>query len=138
MLANAPRFRNVMLELESFVGDSPIIGHNIGFDLSFLRKKGLFAENLAMDTYDLASVLIPSAGRYRLNALASALGVFPGNAHRALDDAKTVHQVYLRLFDFIHQLPITLVAASLRYPPHGNWNLTMKRPLSIQKNWHPS
>jgi DNA polymerase-3 subunit epsilon/ATP-dependent DNA helicase DinG len=43
MLANAPRFRNVMLELESFVGDSPIIGHNIGFDLSFLRKKGLFA-----------------------------------------------------------------------------------------------
>ena len=40
MLTNAPRFRNVMLELEGFVGDSPILGHNIGFDLSFSDLKG--------------------------------------------------------------------------------------------------
>jgi DNA polymerase-3 subunit epsilon/ATP-dependent DNA helicase DinG len=121
MLTNAPRFRNVMLELESFVGDSPILGHNIGFDLSFLRRKGLFAENLALDTYDLASVLIPSAGRYRLNALASVLGVFPGNAHRALDDAKTVHQVYIRLFDLIHKLPLPLVEEIVRMGEDLEW-----------------
>jgi DNA polymerase-3 subunit epsilon/ATP-dependent DNA helicase DinG len=121
MLTNAPRFRNVMLELEAFVGDSPILGHSIGFDLSFLRKQGLFADNLTMDTYDLASTLMPSASRYRLGAVATALGVFPGNAHRALDDAKTVHQVYLRLFDFIHKLPPPLVEEIVRMGEDLEW-----------------
>lgn len=121
MLTNAPRFRNVMLELEGFVGDSPILGHNIAFDTSFLKRQGMFKENLTLDTYDLASVLMPSASRYRLNALASVLGVFPGNAHRALDDAKTVHQVYLRLLDFIYKLPSPLVDEIVRMGEDLEW-----------------
>ena len=121
MLTNAPRFRSVMLELETFVGDSPIIAHNVNFDLSFLRRLGLFKDNLALDTYDLASVLMPDAGRYRLDALASALGVFPGRAHRALDDARTVHQVYIRLFDMAHKLPTRLVEEIVRMGEDLEW-----------------
>lgn len=121
MLTNAPRFNNIMLELEGFVGDSPILGQNISFDLSFLRKKGLFSDNLALDTYDLASVLIPSASRYRLDALASALGVIPITSHRALADAQTAHQVYLRLFDMIHKLPHALISEIVAIGENIDW-----------------
>src|SRR6266536_2114971 len=72
---NAPRFREVAHDLEQFVGDAPIIGHNIRFDLSFLQKAGLFAYNEVIDTYELASVLMPTASRYNLGPLGKQLGI---------------------------------------------------------------
>jgi DNA polymerase-3 subunit epsilon/ATP-dependent DNA helicase DinG len=121
MLTQAPRFNSVANELVEFVGDHPVLGQNIAFDLSFLRKKGLFQHNLAMDTYDMASVLLPTAGRYSLRSLASHLGVFPGSSHRALDDSKTVHQVYLRLGDLIQQLPRDLLEEIVRAGEEIEW-----------------
>jgi DNA polymerase-3 subunit epsilon/ATP-dependent DNA helicase DinG len=105
MLVNAPRFTSILNEFQEFVGDLPVLGHNVSFDLSFLLQRGLFQYNQPIDTYDLASVLIPSAGRYRLDALANALGVIPQQHHRALEDAQTTHQVYLRLIQLVQELP---------------------------------
>ena len=121
MLAGAPRFSSIISSLSEFVGDRPILGQNIAFDLSFLRRKGLFLDNLALDTYDLASVLLPSAGRYSLRSLASNLGVFPGTSHRAFEDAKTVHQVYLRLMEMVDQLPLALVDEIVRMGSDIEW-----------------
>ena len=42
MVAKAPTLRKALPDLEAFVGDSIIIGHNIKFDLKFLRKQKLF------------------------------------------------------------------------------------------------
>ncbi len=109
MLANAPRITSVLDELQKKVEDLPILGHNIGFDISFLQQRGLFYQNQLIDTYDLASVLLPDAGRYRLDALASALGVVPQQRHRALEDAMTTHQVYLRLCHKVQQMPYSLL-----------------------------
>src|SRR3970282_2187547 len=56
MLAEAPRLQEVLEPIRAFVGDHPIVGHAVGFDLSFLQRKGLFAENQPLDTYELAAV----------------------------------------------------------------------------------
>ncbi|MBI1877323.1 MAG: 3'-5' exonuclease [Chloroflexi bacterium] len=40
-LKGAPTIGAVLPKLRHFVGDNPIIGHNIGFDLSFLYRQGL-------------------------------------------------------------------------------------------------
>ncbi|HEY42882.1 MAG TPA: DEAD/DEAH box helicase family protein [Anaerolineae bacterium] len=109
MLSTAPRLTQVLGGLEDFVGDLPILGHNIGFDLSFLQPKGLFGYNQSLDTLDLASVLLPTAGRYSLAALAGALGIPVRNTHRALDDAHTTCQVFLRLYEKALELPYDLV-----------------------------
>jgi ATP-dependent DNA helicase DinG len=109
MLANAPRLSSVLEKLEDFVGDLPILGHNINFDLRFLQPEGLFQYNQSLDTYDLASVLLPNAGRYNLAGLASQLGVPLRTAHRALDDAQTTRLVFIRLFEEALQLPIEIV-----------------------------
>lgn len=121
MLSNAPRFSTVLEDLQAFVGDLPILGHNISFDLSFLRRKGLFQLNQTIDTYDLASVLMPSAGRYRLDVLASTLGVLPQQHHRALEDARTTHQIYLRLCEKIQELPFPLVEEIVRLGEKIDW-----------------
>jgi DNA polymerase-3 subunit epsilon/ATP-dependent DNA helicase DinG len=109
MLAGAPRITQVLPDLEALVGDLPILGHNVQFDLDFLRRKGLFHLNEALDTYDLASVLLPSAARYGLGALASFLEVPVKTAHRALDDAQTTRMIFLRFCDLLDELPLELI-----------------------------
>lgn len=121
MLTHAPRITNVLEELQKIVGDLPILGHNIGFDISFLQQLGLFYQNQLIDTYDLASVLLPDAGRYRLDALASALGVVPQQRHRALEDASTTHQVYLRLCNKVQQLPYALLEEIVTLGANIEW-----------------
>ncbi len=121
MLAGAPRLAEVLGDLQAFVGDSPILGHNVGFDLGFLQIKGLFSLNTALDTYDLASVLMPSAARYGLGSLASALEIPVSTTHRALDDARTTRQVMLRLLDRMSALPGWLVEEVARLGADLDW-----------------
>lgn len=121
MLANAPRFTQILEELQERIGDYPILGHNVGFDISFLQKRGVFHNNQLIDTYDLASVLLPDAGRYRLDSLASALGVIPQQRHRALDDARTTHQVFLRLCNKVQQMPYSLLKEIVDLGENIDW-----------------
>lgn len=121
MLANSPRIHEVLAELEQFVGDLPILGHNIGFDLEFLRGRGLFSDNPSLDTYDLASVVLPAAGRYGLSSLASHLGIPIDRQHRALDDAHTSRQVLLRLQDQVAELPLWVVEEIVRHGAEVEW-----------------
>ncbi|MBN1266916.1 MAG: DEAD/DEAH box helicase family protein [Anaerolineales bacterium] len=121
MLADAPRFRDVRAQVEDFVGKSPVLGHNVEFDLRFLRKHGLFEYNEALDTFAIASVVLPNAGRYNLAALASALGVPIGNAHRALDDAQMTRQIYLRMMEKVSALPQALLVEINRLGEEVVW-----------------
>ena len=75
MVIRAPTIQDVLPDLVKFVGALPILGHNVRFDIAFLRRLGVFRNNPTLDTYELASVLLPSAGRYNLGALTKALGV---------------------------------------------------------------
>ena len=105
MLRQAPSFRDVIPELSAFIGDAAVLGHNVRFDLSFLAKGIPLGFNAIIDTYELASVLMPGASRYNLGALGKELGVLLPATHRALDDARVTHAVYLRLAERARELP---------------------------------
>jgi DNA polymerase-3 subunit epsilon/ATP-dependent DNA helicase DinG len=105
MVREAPRLRDVLHELSAFVGDSPILGHNVKFDIGFLRKAGLFEFHQTIDTYELASVLMPTASRYNLGSLGQQLSIPLPATHRALDDARVTQACYVRLFDMARELP---------------------------------
>jgi DNA polymerase III epsilon subunit family exonuclease len=75
MLGGAPRLKDVIDDFNTFVGDLPLLGHNVQFDLAFMLREGLFHENEYLDTFDLASVLLPASSRYNLRALAQELGI---------------------------------------------------------------
>src|SRR5512141_2109467 len=105
MVRQAPRLQDVLEELAAFVGDSPVLGHNVQFDLSFFRKYKIFDLNQSIDTYEMAAVLLPSASHYNLKSLAQTLGIYPGMWHRGLEDAKTAQSVFQKLFARAMELP---------------------------------
>jgi ATP-dependent DNA helicase DinG len=122
MVRQAPQIRDVLDELAAFIGDAPILGHNIPFDLSFFRKYKLFELNERLDTYELAAVLMPSASRYNLGSLVQQLGVALPATHRALDDARATHGVFQRLLDKAAELPLDLLAEIVRYSEPIEWD----------------
>jgi ATP-dependent DNA helicase DinG len=122
MVRQAPGVRDIVHELETFVGDAVVIGHNIRFDLAFLQKTGILRGNPVIDTYELAAVLMPSAPRYNLGSLGGQLGVLLPATHRALDDAKVTQAVFLRLFELARELPFNLVSEFVKLSEPLNWD----------------
>lgn len=121
MVRQAPSFRNMAQALESFVGDAPIVGHNVRFDLGFLQKQIPFSSNAVIDTYELAAVLLPNASRYNLGSLGKELGILLPATHRAMDDAKVTMAALNRLIDLAAKLPTDLVAEILRLSEPLTW-----------------
>ncbi|MBN8579936.1 MAG: DEAD/DEAH box helicase family protein [Anaerolineae bacterium] len=109
MVRQAPRVQDIVHELIAFVGDAPILGHNVKFDVGFLRKKGMFEYQQTIDTLELASVLMPTASRYNLGSLGKQLGIPLPATHRALDDALVTHACYLKLFEKAQELPLEVL-----------------------------
>jgi len=124
MVRQAPRLREISQELEAFVGDSALLGHNVKFDIGFLRKAGLFQYHSTLDTYELASVLLPSASRYNLGSLGKQLGILLPATHRALDDARVTQAAYIRLLDMAGELPLDVVAEIVRLSETVVWDGT--------------
>ncbi len=122
MVRNAPRLGDVIEELESFVGERPVLGQNVRFDLGFLQRQRILLFNQVIDTYELASVLLPTASRYNLGALGQQLGIPLPATHRALDDARVTHAVYLRLMDIAAELPLDLLAEIVRAGEPLDWD----------------
>jgi ATP-dependent DNA helicase DinG len=109
MVQGAPSLRDVLPRLSSFVRDLPVVGHNVSFDLSFLNRCHVLTDNLSLDTFELAGILVPHAGRYGLGALAKELGIDLPATHRALDDARVTCALFTRLYERATQIaPKTL------------------------------
>ncbi len=121
MVRGAPPVRSVLTDLRDFVGDLPVLGHSVRFDLSFLRRYNILGANEALDTYEMASVLMPTAERYNLAALGQALEIPLPADHRALDDARVTRAVFLRLYEESLKLPLDLLAEIVRVAEPLEW-----------------
>jgi DNA polymerase-3 subunit epsilon len=93
LVATAPRIESVLGSLMRFVGDAVLVGHNVGFDLAFLRAalerdgRGGFSPTV-VDTVALARRLVrDEVPDCRLGTLASRFRLDHRPTHRALDDA---------------------------------------------------
>ncbi len=118
-----PSFEQVAPALDRFVGAAPVVAHNASFDLGFLRARGLLVETTGLDTWELASVLIPSRPSYSLASLAAHFGIDSPNQHRALNDA----DVTARLFEILREraglLPRGVLAEIVRLANRSSWPL---------------
>ncbi len=104
MLAGQPSMREVIYELDDFIKDYIIIGHNIRFDLSFLNRaynvylhKKLSSPSIC--TLELAKKLIPYLKSYKLSALADYFNIRYEKVHRAKDDVLLTYNIFLKLVD---------------------------------------
>jgi len=122
-LEQAPPIADVTERLTQFVSNSIIVGHNVRFDLSFLHQHGVPLKNPALDTFELASILMPGATSYSLEELTRALGIEVENHHRALSDALATKDLFNALFrrglamDLAILQEINRLAGSSQWPP---------------------
>lgn len=99
MVSGAPEFRSIAPTIVEVIGDLPVVGHNVEFDLAFLNAELARAGlpklvNQGIDTLALSSTLAVEARRLNLGDVARALGVVSKEAHRALADASTTLEVF--------------------------------------------
>ncbi len=86
----------------TFVGQSPMVGHNIRFDCAFLKKASADADIPVpsvslVDTLALARDEVEDVANYRLETLAAYFGIEAADRHRALADCITTFQLYEKL-----------------------------------------
>ncbi len=103
-LADKPLFAERVAELLEFLGDSPLVAHNAGFDFGFLDMElalcghePLSRERM-IDTVALARTRHPGA-KNSLDALCTRYGIDRSHRtkHGALLDAELLAQVYVEL-----------------------------------------
>jgi ATP-dependent DNA helicase DinG len=119
----APYLSDVLPDLRRFVGNNPIVGHNVGFDLGFLRRQGLFLDSAGIDTFELAGILLPHAARYSLGMLAETLAITLPATHRALDDARATHALFVALLDQACRLDLSVIQTINQLAAQSNWSL---------------
>ena len=103
MVRRSAKAATVLRELRDFIGERPVVGHNVGFDLGFL---GYEAERCGLvpafpiegvDTIALARRYLPGMRRAKLDRVAAALHIPVRDRHRALPDARVTAQVFVQL-----------------------------------------
>ncbi len=106
----APKIDTVIAKFEPFIdGTAWVVGHNVSFDLSFLKshfpkKKFSAIEARTLDTAVLSRVLYPRLPRYGLASLVEYFKISRRRAHRALDDCLTTGDVFLALIGHLAAL----------------------------------
>ena len=104
MLRGQPVPEAVWPAFAGFVGESILVGHNVRFDLDFIRRElarcGFALQNRSTCTVHLARKRLPHLPNHRLETVARhLLGELPEECrlHRALDDARLAARVWLAL-----------------------------------------
>ncbi len=113
-LAQAPRFNEIGADFARFIGNRPIVGHSINFDLTMLRAQGMQFNQPVYDTFELATLLLPQATSYKLSALAERFGIPHPEAHRALNDAEVTAQLFVALTERILSLDLATLGEMVR------------------------
>jgi DNA polymerase-3 subunit epsilon/ATP-dependent DNA helicase DinG len=119
----APSFRSLSGKILSFVKNYPIVGHSVSFDLGFLNRQGLFLSNSTIDTFELASILMPHVARYSLGKLAEALNIRFPTRHRALEDALATKDLFLALVEQASKLDLSVIQEINRLAAQVDWPL---------------
>lgn len=124
-IQDAPSFRSMLPSLTRFMGEYPIVGHTVSLDLAFLQKGGLTLPNPSLDTFELACILMPYASRYSLMRLAQELKIDYPTQHRALEDAKCTHRLFLALLDRAAHLNPKIIQEIVRISEKSDWHLRL-------------
>ena len=97
MVKNAPKLDEVKDIIMEKLGNEPIMGHFIFFDINFLNTKGCDIKNTPLDSCQLARVILHKEPSYSLEVLVQKLALNQPDAHRALDDVKANIELFWKM-----------------------------------------
>ena len=99
-VASAPTASEVLGNFAQWVGDAPIVAHNVAFDVPFvlrhLPNDVKWEPSAVFDTLELGYQLYPDAGAWKLGDLVRfVFGRDHAAAHRAMPDAEATAELFL-------------------------------------------
>ncbi|WP_088007590.1 ATP-dependent DNA helicase DinG [Indiicoccus explosivorum] len=107
---SAPLFEEVAPEIRETLEDAIFVAHNADFDLTFLnaefQRAGIARwRGLVVDTVELSRLAFPTAFSYKLQDIASELGIPLSSAHRADEDAVATAKLFMETEKKLSSLP---------------------------------
>lgn len=128
MVCTQPVIADRIEEIVAFIGELPLLGHNIIFDYSFLKKAcvnhNISFERGGIDTLKIARRLLPEVEHKNLDYLCAYFHINPGNSHRALDDAMSAHQLFLKLHSLKPEDEGFVIPVPLQYAVKKDTSIT--------------
>jgi len=116
-LRGKPTIDRVLPRFHQFAGDTVLVGHNVAFDLSFIRQEEALDcrfDQPVLDTLLLAALVNPDRDDYSLDALADALGITVTGRHTALGDALITAELLVKLIPLLKQRDIHTMGQALK------------------------
>jgi len=121
-LRGKPKLEKVADEFLAFIGDLPLVGQNIPFDLSFLAAAPSVAAHFTRsrtvprshDAGLLARFIYPCLDSYGLASLSTTFGFPSRPRHRAADDAATTGEIYVKLLKDLRGVARKEISLGLR------------------------
>ena len=103
MVKNGIRLQKAIEDLVEFCEDYILLGHNILFDYSFIKRStvnyNLKFEKTGIDTLKIARKVLPHLEKRNLEYLCKHYHIAHQNRHRAYDDAKAASDLYRNMFE---------------------------------------
>ena len=99
---DAPFFEDIADKVSDFISGHIIVGHNLSFDKSFLRKefascgRDIIASH-SVCTLKIARRIYPTLKSKSLGSVCSHLGINNPSEHRALADAKVTARLFIKM-----------------------------------------
>lgn len=109
MLKGQPGIVQALPAFWSWVGDDPLVGHNLHFDMGFLEAEGdrIGVEGpegvICMDTLQMSRAMFPEERHHRLEDLIRRFGIAQSEEHRALSDAEQTQQCFEWMRDYMRR-----------------------------------
>ena len=115
MVLSSPSEELIIDDLLSFIGDNPLVAHNIHFDEKFLfqlcnRLGRDVLENAQYDTLQLARSVLYDQPVFNLSALSEYFGLSSKGAHRAEKDTENTGLIFLELVDEVSKYPLETIS----------------------------
>lgn len=122
-LTYAPLLEKAAYGFIDFVGDNPIVGHHVSFDLGFLSAARPTADHfrksrtipITHDTEPVARFANPCLNSYGLKNLSRYFGVGTRPNHRASDDAAATAELFVNLVELLIILPRDQLAQAYQF-----------------------
>lgn len=102
MVQDAPTEEEILPKILDFIGDYPIVGHNVVFDYSFINEASIRVfghgiKNEKIDSQQMFKEIAPELESHGLSALTERFGVELVNHHRAMADTMGLALAYPKL-----------------------------------------